>query len=79
VFVAKENIVCTLKWPSFKAKIGKRKKSKFGRIHSWNQNYQCFSEVIEYVFCVLSRKYKGLFPFPFKGLTVARTYTSAES
>jgi hypothetical protein len=27
VFVAYKNIVCTLKWPSLKAKIGKTKKS----------------------------------------------------
>jgi hypothetical protein len=34
VFVAYKNIVCTLKWPSLKAKIEKTKKSKFGRIDS---------------------------------------------
>ncbi len=34
MFVAWENTVCTLKWPSLKAKIGKTKKSKFGRIDS---------------------------------------------
>jgi hypothetical protein len=33
VFEAKENIVCTLKWPSLIVKIGKTKKSKFGRIY----------------------------------------------
>ncbi len=30
------NIVCTLKWPSLEVKIGKEKKSKFGRIDSWS-------------------------------------------
>jgi hypothetical protein len=34
VFVAYKNIVCTLKWPSLKAKIRKTKKSMFGRIDS---------------------------------------------
>jgi hypothetical protein len=34
VFVAYKNIVCTLKRPSLKAKIGKVKKSKFGKIDS---------------------------------------------
>ncbi len=33
--VAKENIVCTLKWPSLKAKIVKTKKSKFYKIEPW--------------------------------------------
>jgi hypothetical protein len=39
VFVAKENIVCTLKWPSLKAKFGKTKKSKFYKIEPWNKKY----------------------------------------
>jgi hypothetical protein len=34
VFVAYKNIVCTLKWPSLKATIGKTKKLKYGRIDS---------------------------------------------
>jgi hypothetical protein len=34
VLVAKDNIACTLKWPSLKAKIWQTKKSKFGRIDS---------------------------------------------
>ncbi len=34
MFVAWENIVCSLKCPSLKAKIGKTKKSKLGRIDS---------------------------------------------
>jgi hypothetical protein len=34
VVVSYKNIVCILKWPSLKAKIGKMKKSKFGRIDS---------------------------------------------
>ncbi len=34
MFVAYGNIVCTLQWPSLKAKIGKIKKLKFGRIDS---------------------------------------------
>ncbi len=34
VFVASENIVCTLKCPSLIAKFGKTKNSKFGRIDS---------------------------------------------
>jgi hypothetical protein len=38
--VAYENIGCILKWPNLKAKIGKMKKSKFGRIDSWNMQRQ---------------------------------------
>ncbi len=34
MFAAYENIVCSLKWISLKAKIGKTKKLKFGRIDS---------------------------------------------
>ncbi len=34
MFVVKENIACVLKTPSLIAKIGKMKKSKFGRIDS---------------------------------------------
>ncbi len=34
MFEALENIVFTSKWPSLKAKVGKTKKSKFGRIDS---------------------------------------------
>jgi hypothetical protein len=51
VFVAERNIVCTLKWPNLKAKIGKMKKSKFGRIDS--NSLSLFS--IEYSFSILDR------------------------
>ena len=44
MFVAYKNIVCTLKWPSLKAKIGKMKKSKFGRIDSWCQFFSFDNE-----------------------------------
>ncbi len=40
MFVAYENIVCTLKRPSLTAKIGKAKKSWFGRIDSRGQFHQ---------------------------------------
>jgi hypothetical protein len=66
VFLALENSICTLKWPGLKAKIGKMKKSKFGRIDSWfqvmpNKGFELFSsgherEVkLNYNFSVASR------------------------
>ncbi len=57
MFIAWENIVCTLKWPSLKAKIRKMKKSKFGRIDSWTCIFQHAFE-----FCCLA-----LFTFHFAG------------
>jgi hypothetical protein len=43
VFVAQENIVCILKWPSLIAKNRKTKKSKFGRIDSRIRLSTCFA------------------------------------
>jgi hypothetical protein len=49
VFVAYKNIVCTLKWASLKAQIGKTKISMFGRIDSWgNEGPKKFQTLFEW-------------------------------
>ncbi len=45
MFVAYENTVCTLKWPSLIAKFGKPKKSKFGGIDSWKEEKNIYNSL----------------------------------
>ncbi len=64
MFVSYKNIICTLKWPSLKAKKGKTKNSYFGRI-----DFRYEFSVYEHLF---ARKYvMSIFYLPIKFVPVS--------